>query len=204
MNECSFIKEIFMARITDQNKIDRLKQSTMKLVVEKGFGGASASLIAKDANVASGYFYIHYKGKYEMVNALLHNVYQEIVSKFEELTNTETSFSNIIENMIRHFFSMANAEPIKLKFLYVLTNDYSFVIDKKMYDNIFKIINILMFDGHSSGQLDKKINQSDLYLTVIINTIQFINQSYKNSSKHVVFKKNDEDHLIYLINKILR
>ncbi len=203
MNERSFINQIIMARITDQNKIDRLKQSTMKLVVEHGFGGASASLIAKDANVASGYFYLHYKGKYEMVNALLQDVYQEIVSKFEELTNDEFSFNDIIEKMIRHFFSMANASPIKLKFLYVLTNDYSFVIDKEMHDNIFKIINVLMFDGHSSGQLDKKINQSDLYLTVIINTIQFINQYYKNSAKPVIFKKADEDHLIYLIKKIL-
>ena len=40
-----------MARITDLKRIERLKQSTMKLVVEKGFGGASAILIAKDAAV---------------------------------------------------------------------------------------------------------------------------------------------------------
>lgn len=193
-----------MARITDQNRIERLKQSTMKLVVEHGFGGASASLIAKDANVASGYFYMHYKGKYEMVNALLQDVYQEVVNKFEELTSNGSTFSNTIEKMIRHFFSMANAEPIKLKFLYVLTNDYNFVIDREMHDNIFKIINVLIYDGHSSGQLDKEINQSDLYLMVIINTIQYINQCYKNSNGPVIFKKKDEDHLIYLINKVLR
>lgn len=193
-----------MARITDHNKIERIKQSTMKLVVEHGFGGASASLIAKDANVASGYFYMHYKGKYEMVNALLHDVYQEVINKFEELTSNGSVFSNTIEKMIRHFFSMANAEPIKLKFLYVLTNDYNFIIDREMHNNIFKVINVLMFDGHSSGELDKKINQSDLYLMVIINTIQYINQCYKNSTKPVIFKKKDEDHLIYLINKVLR
>lgn len=193
-----------MARITDQKKIERLKQSTMKLVVEHGFGGASASLIAKDANVAAGYFYMHYKGKYEMVNTLLQDVYQEVVDKFEEITSNGASFHDIVEKMIRHFFTMANTDHIKLKFLYVLTNDYSFVIDKEMHDDIFKIISVLMFDGHSSGQLDKEINQSDLYLTVIINTIQFINQCYKNSSKPVIFKKKDEDHLIYLTSKVLR
>jgi len=204
LNERSFINKWIMARITDQNRIERLKQSTMKLVVENGFGGASASLIAKDANVASGYFYMHYKGKYEMVNALLNDVYQEVVLKFEELTNNGSTFSEITENMIRHFFALANAEPIKLKFLYVLSNDYSFVIDKEMRDNIFKIINVLVFDGHSSGQLDKNVTTSDLYLFVIINTIQYINQCYKNSGKPIIFKKKDEDHLIYLTNKILR
>lgn len=193
-----------MARITDQNRIERLKQSTMKLVVENGFGGASASLIARDAEVASGYFYMHYKGKYEMVNALLHDVYQEVVLKFEELTNNGSTFNDIIENMIRHFFALANAEPIKLQFLYVLSNDYSFVIDKEMHDNIFKIIGVLVFDGHSSGQLDKNVTASDLYLFVIINTIQYINQCYKNAGKPIIFKKKDEDHLIYLTNKILR
>lgn len=193
-----------MARITDQNRIERLKYSTMKLVVEHGFGGASASLIAKDAEVASGYFYMHYKGKYEMVNALLHDVYQEVVSKFEELTNNGSTFSEIIENMIRHFFALANAEPIKLQFLYVLINDYSFVIDREMRDNIFKIINVLVFDGYSSGQLDKKVTESDLYLFVIINTIQYINQSYKNAGKHLIFEKKDEDHLVYLTRKILK
>lgn len=204
MNERSFINTYNMARITDQNRIERLKQSTMKLVVEHGFGGASASLIAKDANVASGYFYMHYKGKYEMVNAILHEVYQELVHKFEKLTSNGSSFSNTIEKMIRHFFSMANEDPVKLKFLYVLTNDYSFAIDREMHEDIFKIMNVLIFDGHASGQLDKYIKQQDLYLIVIINTIQYINQYYKNSPKEVVFKKKDEDHLIYLVNKTLK
>lgn len=193
-----------MARITDQNRIERLKHSTMKLVVEHGFGGASASLIAKDAEVASGYFYMHYKGKYEMVNSLLHDVYQEVVSKFEELTNNGSTFDEIIDKMIRHFFALANAEPIKLKFLYVLINDYSFAIDSEMRDNIFKIINVLVFDGYSSGQLDKNVSEADLYLYVIINTIQYINQCYKNAGKQIIFEKKDEDHLIYLTRKILK
>jgi AcrR family transcriptional regulator len=176
----------------------------MKLVIEHGFGGASVSLIAKDAEIASGYFYMHYKSKYDLVNTLLHNVYQEVVSKFEEITREDLSFGEIVEKMIRHFFSMANEAPVKLKFLYVLTNDYNFVIEKEMHDNVYKILNVLTFDGHSSGQLDKEIQPADLYLVVIINTIQYINQCYKNAKKEIVFKKSDEDHLIYLTNKVLK
>lgn len=193
-----------MARITDQNRIERLKQSTMKLVVEHGFGGASASLIAKDADVATGYFYMHYKSKYELVNTLLHDVYQEVVSEFEKITTEGLSFGKIVEKMIRYFFSMANDAPVKLKFLYVLTNDYNFVIEKEMHDNVFKILTVLTSDGHSSGQLDREIQPSDLYLIVIINTIQYINQCYKSVKKEVIFKKKDEDHLIYLTNKVLK
>jgi len=193
-----------MARITDQRRIERLKESTMKLVVAHGFGGASVSLIANDANVASGYFYLHYIGKYEMVKSLLQGVYQEVVDKLEELEGNGSTFKNTIEQMIRHFFQMANNEPIKLKFLYVLTHDYSFVIDKAMRENIYGLIQRLKEQGHNSGELDKHLNEDDIYLCTVLNTIQFINYQYKKTSKDIIFKKKDEDHLIYLTSKLLK
>ena len=193
-----------MARITDQTKIERLKLSTMKLVAERGFGGASATLIAKDAKVASGYFYMHYKGKYEMVNALLHDVYREVVVQFEQLAKEDTSFTETIENLVRHFMDIANSNPVKVKFLYVLTNDYSFVLDKEIRENIYSIIGQIKDLGHKSGTLDPLLTTEDLYLILFINTIQFINQRYKNSTKQVRFTKTDQDHLLYLINKILK
>ncbi|WP_346862225.1 TetR/AcrR family transcriptional regulator [uncultured Draconibacterium sp.] len=193
-----------MARITDQKKIERLKQATMKLVVERGFGGASAALIAKEAEVASGYFYMHYKGKYEMVNSILQEVYQEVFGEFEVLIEKELSFSETIETMVRDFVRMANAEPIKVKFLYVLTNDYSFVIDQTIRENTFEIIRKVKEFGQSSNALDAAISEDDLYLILFINTIQYINQRYKNSKQKVKISDADVDHLLYLFNKILR
>lgn len=193
-----------MARITDQKKIERLKQSTMKLVVEKGFGGASASLIAKDAKVASGYFYLHYSGKYEMVNCILQEVYQEVFGEFEELVQKVSSFSELIEKMIRHFIEIANSQAIKIKFLYVLTNDYSFVIDQKIRENTYQIIARVKDIGHDTGALDKAIGEEDLYLLLFINTIQYINQRYKSNPKKVTITDEDISHLLYLLNKFLR
>jgi len=193
-----------MARIADKNKVERLKESTMKLVVEKGFGGASAILITKDAKVASGYFYLHYKSKYEMVNAILQNVYSEVVDKLEELIQKSMPFSDMIEQLIRHFVGIANKEPIKVKFLYVLTNDYNFIIDRKIHDNTIKFITQLKEYGHSSGMLDPKLNENDLYLILVTNTLQFINHYYKAAGENIKIPKKDEDHLLYMINKILK
>ncbi len=193
-----------MARITDQKKIERLKRATMKLVVERGFGGASAALIAKEAEVASGYFYLHYKGKYEMVNSILQEVYQEVFGEFEELIQQGISFTDTIETMVRHFVRIANTEPIKVKFLYVLTNDYSFVIDQKIRESTFEIINKVKELGHNSNTLDKSISEDDLFLILFINTIQFINQRYKSSKKKVKITDEDVDHLLYLFNKFLK
>ena len=203
MNERSFINLLTMARITDKNKIERLKQSTMKLVVEHGFGGASASLIAKDAKVASGYFYLHYNGKYEMVNSILQEVYKEVMGNFEGFIKAGHSFSEVLKEMVNHFVAYANKEPIKVKFLYVLINDYSFVIDSGIREKTYELIAFVREKGIKSGTLDPKITNDDLYLVLVTQSIQFINQRYKNAGNDVEITNADTEHLIYLITKLV-
>lgn len=176
----------------------------MKLVVEKGFGGASASLIAKDAGVATGYFYMHYKGKKEMVDSLLTEVYQEMYVKFGELSQQGLTFQAISENMILNFIDMANANPVKIKFLYVLTHDYSFVVDPQIREKIFELLVQLKQLGHGSGELDPKIDEEDLYQILILNILQAINVVFKKQKKRNSFDSQETEHLIYLTGKLLR
>lgn len=193
-----------MARITDQKKVERLKQSTMKLVVERGFGGASAALIASDAQVASGYFYMHYAGKYEMVNAILQEVYLEVLDEFKELVQHGNSFEAIVEKIVRHFVDMANSDSVKIKFLYVLTNDYSFVVDQQIRENIFRIIRQISELGNQSGSLDPKITDEDLFLVLITTIFQYINQYFKNHKQEAKILEEETQHLLYLVQKILK
>ncbi|WP_297098161.1 TetR/AcrR family transcriptional regulator [uncultured Draconibacterium sp.] len=192
-----------MARITDQTKIERLKQSTMKLVVDNGFGGASVALISKDAQVASGYFYMHYKGKYELVNAILQEVYGEVFGFFETLIVPEKPVLETIENLIRHFVQYANEEPIRVKFLYVLTNDYTFIIDQEIHENTLKLIDKLLQIGRSNGTFDDELTVSDLYLVLVLLTIQFINQKYKHGQQETI-TESDIQHLLKMIFKFLK
>ncbi len=205
MNERSFIyKYKIMARIADENKLERLKLATMKLVAENGYGGASAALIAANSDVSTGYFYRLYKGKYELVNSLLLDVYKEVAGKLDELIQEGSSFQILIASLISYFFKMANKEPVKAKFFYVLTSDYRFKSDHEVKSSIFEYINKIMDIGRSSNELDEKLSQDDIYLMLLINTIQFINQRFKNSQSKVKFTKADEGHLLYLINKVLK
>ena len=193
-----------MARITDTKKLERLKNSTMKLVAQKGFGGASAVSIAADAKVATGYFYLHYNGKYELVNALLTEVYQEVANKLDELTNEGHPLKVLVDSLIGYFFDMANKEPVKIKFFYVLSNDYRFKLDKNIKASIFKLVQKFMDIGYKAEELDKNLTQEDIYLFLVLNTIQYINQKFKNTSTRVKFKDTDKQHLNYLLNKILK
>lgn len=192
-----------MARITDHNKIERLKQATMKLVVKHGFGGASAALIAKEAQVASGYFYMHYKGKYEMVNTILQEVYYEVFGEFEALINNNEPFLQTIEKLVRYAVGIANAAPIKIKFLYVLTNDYSFVIDQQIRENTLRLIELIRKKGLATNLLDRSLTIDDLYLVLVITTIQYINQKYKFGEKEII-SEEDIQHLLKLFIKFLK
>ena len=193
-----------MARITDLKKVERLKQSTMKLVVERGFGGASAALIASDAQVASGYFYMHYAGKYEMVNAILQEVYLEVLDEFKGLVENGNSFEIIVEKIVRHFVDMANSDPVKIKFLYVLTNDYSFVVDQQIRENIYQIIRQISELGKQGGSLDPKITDEDLFLILITTIFQYINQYFKNHKQETKIQEEETQHLLYLVQKFLK
>jgi AcrR family transcriptional regulator len=192
-----------MARIADINRIKRLKDSTMKLVVENGFGGASAAMIALDAKVASGYFYMHYKGKYEMVNSLLQEVFQEAAYKLDELLKTGHSFSQIIEEIIDHIFQMAQNDQVKLKFLHVLSNDYSFVIDEEIKVEVFGYLKKMKELGQSSNVIDPTMTEEDLYLYLIVNTIQYIDLHFKFFSVNGELTSENRNHLLYIIRKIL-
>ncbi len=193
-----------MARITDSNRIKRLKDSTMKLVVEKGFGGASAANIALDANVAAGYFYMHYKGKYEMVNSLLQEVFQEAVFKLEEYLESGHTFDQVVDQIIDHIFTIANTDPVKLKFLYVLSNDYSFVIDNEIRQKVQGFLSKLVELGKSTQSIDPKITDNDLYLLLLVNTIQYINLRFKYQPENMEISVEVKDHLRYLLQKVLK
>jgi AcrR family transcriptional regulator len=175
----------------------------MKLVVENGFGGASAAMIALDAKVASGYFYMHYKGKYEMVNSLLQEVFQEAAYKLDEFLKTEHSFSQIIEEIIDHIFLIANTDPVKLKFLHVLSNDYSFVIDDEIKIEVFGYLKKMKELGQTSHVIDPTITEEDLYLYLLVNTIQYINLHFKFFASGGELTSDDRNHLLYIIQKVL-
>ena len=193
-----------MARITDQKKLERLKASTMKLVAQKGYGGASAVLIAADAKVATGYFYLHYKGKYELVNSLLSDIYLDVANKLNELINEGSSFDVLIENLINYYFDMANKEPVRIKFFYVLSNDYQFRLDNEIRNSIFEFIGKIMKIGFNEGLLDKELSKEDMFLYLVINVIQHINQRFKHGSPNTKFTKEDRAHMLYLVNKIIK
>jgi AcrR family transcriptional regulator len=105
-----------MARTIDDNKLERIKKSTLEMVVSMGYGGASISKIAKQANVAEGYLYRFYKSKNELVNDLLYSNVDELADNMEELLNQQHSVWEVFKLLIKRLIEISISNPEKIKF----------------------------------------------------------------------------------------
>ncbi len=169
-----------MARPIDENKIERIKQITMELIVHKGYGGASISEIAKKANVAEGYLYRFYKGKLELVEDILNKNIDELISVLEELIKNYHSIREIYEGVVRKMFEIAKTNPIRIQFIFVLMNDYNFSIEQNLRERIYNLCETIRVRGVNAKILRSDIDNDEIFLMGLSYPVQYINYRLKN------------------------
>lgn len=174
------IHSFIMARVIDQNKLVRVKEAAMQLVVENGYGGASISKIAKKAGVAEGYLYRFYGGKLELVNDLLNERGKDVTDTIRHLLEEEMGFAEVFASVVNYFFELGKKQPIRIKFFYVLMNDYSFQIEEHHRVIIRELCDRLIVLGRESEDIDKSVSREELYMMMIDYPVQFMNNRFKS------------------------
>ena len=147
-----------MARLIDEGKIQRIKEATIQLVVQNGYGGAAISSIAKRAGVAEGYLYRFYSSKQELVTELLYSQVARIVEKLESLLNTCTSTKAVMTQLIGELFRMGTETPEEIRFIYVLMHDYNFQVSDLQRQHIKGLIDKVISIGIANGELSSRIS----------------------------------------------
>ena len=168
-----------MARLIDEGKIRRIKEATIQLVVQNGYGGAAISSIAKRAGVAEGYLYRFYSSKQQLVTELLYSKVAQIVEKLESLLETCTSTKDVMGQLIGELFRMGIETPVEIKFIYVLMHDYNFQVSDLQRQHIKGLIEKVIRIGIANGELNGRITVEEAYGMVIIYPIEFINLRMK-------------------------
>jgi len=95
---------------------DKILAIALKLFVEKGISQTSTNLIAKEAGVAAGTIFVHFKSKKEIVNTLYLNTKQSL---FEATKNSIDPNKNSKENhysLARNFINHSLKNPLEYKF----------------------------------------------------------------------------------------
>lgn len=191
-----------MARSVNYKKLEDVKRSAMQLIVEKGYGGASISQIAKKAQVAEGYLYRFYKSKEDLVSDLLNTKVNEIANKLDEAIQNSESLSEIIELLVRSIFEIANKSKTNIQFMYVMMNDYSFSVNSTIKERIKLLCTEANNFGTKLKQLDTLMDIEELYIFAVIYPIQFINLRLKNFFGTNNWSNKDIEKLIKVCNKI--
>ena len=168
-----------MARLIDDSKIERIREATIEMVVDKGYGGASISEIAKKAGVAEGYLYRYYKGKSELVNDLLYTNLNELINKQEQFLDDLHSVSDIFEQQIRVLFKIANKHPEKVKFLFVLMHDYNFTIQDTQRKRIRDLCKRVKAKGLATKEIKPETDEEEIFLLGFTYPIEFVNLRFK-------------------------
>ncbi len=193
-----------MARAIDATKIERIKQATLQMVVEKGFGGASISEIAKLAGVAEGYLYRHYTGKTELVKDLLFQNLNEIVDVLENFLGEQYSVKEVFEKLLRILFRFANETPERIKFLYVLMSEYKFTIENAQRERIYDLCIRIREKGILSGEIEKGIGEEEIFLMGFMYPIQFINLRYKSFFNRTELGENEIIRIMNIYKNFLK
>lgn len=185
-----------MARLIDEGKIQRIREATIELVVQRGYGGAAISSIANRAGVAEGYLYRFYNSKQELVTELIYSNIAHIIDKLELLLNSCTSTHEIIGQLIAGLFKMATDSPEEIKFIHVLMHDYSFQVSDEQRQHIKSLCEQVIRIGSSNGEVSSCISPEEAFGMVVIYPIEFMNLRMKGFFGHTGWTSEEQKRVV--------
>jgi len=190
-----------MARKIDEDKIARIKASTMKTIVDYGIEAATIAMIASNANVSGGYLYRTYKGKQDLINELY---YEKISSLYQELefliALNNSSIAPIISAFVQNRIVYSLNEPVASNFFYQLLHNDNFSFTNELKDKSLLLMQTIKDIGINAGEISNNINLFQLYYHIFVYVVDYIHFKRKN-----IFENQDliNDDVVYLTNNIL-
>ncbi|MCT4600528.1 MAG: TetR/AcrR family transcriptional regulator [Marinifilaceae bacterium] len=193
-----------MARVIDETKLVRVHEAAMELIVEKGYAGASISLIAKKADVSEGYLYRFYKGKEQLVNSLLDNTLKEVSEILDTYFDKHESAITIMEGLLSAICKIAEKKPVQIKFIFVMLSSYNFTASEDIKNNMIETLNKLLIIGQKQNVIDENVSVDHFFTMLIIYPIQFINFRLKQFLRKGTFSRKDKKSLIEFVTETLK
>jgi len=199
------IKKNKMARKIDGDKIIRVKEATMKTIVENGIEATTIAMIAKNAGVSGGYLYRTYKGKQDLINELYYDKVNSLYKELEFLLAlNQTSVRLLIESFIQNRVIYFLNEPIASKFFYQLLHNENFSASDDVKYKSAELMERIKNIGVKSGEISASTTVYQLHYHILVYAVDFINFTRKNIFGEQEVTINDVKSLTDNILKILK
>lgn len=192
-----------MARKIDENKINRIKESTMKMIVDHGIEATTIAMIAKNANVSGGYLYRIYSGKQDLIKDLYTDKVDSLLTEINFLlTLNPTTIEPIISAFVRNRIVYSINEPIASKFYYQLLHNENFNLTEALKVKNNGLMKNIKQIGIQTGEISEDISLFKLHYHLLIYPVDYIN--FKRKKAFDLEQSQDTDDLNYLTHNILK
>ncbi|WP_217900262.1 TetR/AcrR family transcriptional regulator [Lutibacter agarilyticus] len=190
-----------MARKIDEDKLARIKQATMKTIVDVGIEKATIAMIAKNANVSGGYLYHLYTGKQALINELYLDKINSLNKELEFLIGlNQTSVASILQAFVQNRIVYAQNEPDGSKFFYQLLHNDNFVLNDELKENSVLLMKTIKTIGEQTGEIATNISLFQIQYHIIIYVVDYLHFKRKNFLGTEASVNIEVD---YLVNNIL-
>lgn len=193
-----------MAKRIDETKIERIRRSAIEIISEQGIPGCSVAAIAKRADVSVGYLYRHYAGKEALVNDMLTMMFDLIDQKITALIADCKGLEYVVDGVVRHILSIAELDKERVKFLIMLTNDFSIAINPTLRERIAALAEELMDNVKHTANLRSDLREEDLYFALIGVPMQYLAQRYTQIISAQCSPECDADHIVATALAVIR
>ncbi|WMW66707.1 TetR/AcrR family transcriptional regulator [Nitratidesulfovibrio liaohensis] len=169
-------------------KRDTILLTAAKLFAERGFNNTPTSLLAKEAGVAEGTIFRHFKTKDDIFLTLIRNVKDQLISdieKYLEVRAPETSVEKVV-SIIKSFYVFVKKNRMEFCLIfrdaptrYGERNDDVFLAIKEIYSYLNEYLLVALRDGQKDGSVRTDINVEDTACMIvgimvgIVRTIHF-------------------------------
>lgn len=178
---CAEILTKNMARRIDEDKLKRIKQATMKTIVDVGLEKATIAMIAKNANVSGGYLYRLYTGKQALINELYFEKITSLNIELEFLIGlNQRSIASILQAFIQNRIVYAQNEPEGSKFFYQLLHNDNFLLSNELKEKSVLLMKTIKKIGKQTGEIATNISLFQIQYHIIVYVVDYLHFKRKN------------------------
>ena len=193
-----------MVKPTDLKKLEEVRKATVKVIVERGYYGATIAQISKEAGVSDGYLYRHYAGKAELVRELFVESMGYFHSVVLEALEREKTLDAVLYNTFGFLSQALKEDPDTMAFIFIMDHDHSFEFPDEIRQGFREIGEKLKQLGFERGDISKKLNEEDILAIVFGLPIKYMEMRRKSIITGKPFTDEDINTIVGICKNALK
>ncbi|MFV0423793.1 TetR/AcrR family transcriptional regulator [Oleidesulfovibrio sp.] len=179
-------------------KRDIILDTAARLFAERGFNNTPTSLLAREAGVAEGTIFRHFKTKDDIFLTLVTNVKKQLISdieKYLEVRTPESSMEKVI-SIIKSFYVFVKKNNMEFCLIfrdaptrYGHRNDDVFLQIQEIYTYLTEYLTQALEEGKQDGSIRQGVNTNDtagMIVSLVVGLVRAMHFGFVEPSDDVL------------------